>query len=351
MFAVVTVGFVKDAAAHIDVQGFNVYHKNRLIKPFWRLWNTAGSDGRGVIGVLEANFVEPAHDKQGFERTTVLARLENKLVHMQRTYWRNYCHKIGYAPRYNKEPVGCGGQESLAEYTPLSSNAKKKGNTKDWDRFNSCSSLKQGGKTARKYVSVNEKYGNGLADHGRDIESSEKLLSPSTNDYEQDNIAGGRVNGINHPTRETPQKVVYETTCHSRKSNGVTQQEVSITVGVDTLSLSDLHALNQLQKENHELKERLEREEGEMLGDLLRDLQNEKDKRKVLEIKLQEADHKIEELNREQETLIDIFTDERDRRDLEEEILRKRLRDVSNTIEGLHEKVRLLEKMKLRNGK
>ena len=30
--AVVTIGFVKDARAHIDVQGFNVYHKNRLIK-------------------------------------------------------------------------------------------------------------------------------------------------------------------------------------------------------------------------------------------------------------------------------------------------------------------------------
>lgn len=28
----VTLGFVKDAKAHIDVQGFNVYHKNRLIK-------------------------------------------------------------------------------------------------------------------------------------------------------------------------------------------------------------------------------------------------------------------------------------------------------------------------------
>lgn len=40
-----------------------------------------------VIGVLEANFVEPAHDKQGFERTTVLARLEAKLVQMQKTYW------------------------------------------------------------------------------------------------------------------------------------------------------------------------------------------------------------------------------------------------------------------------
>jgi len=30
--AVVTIGFVKDAKHHVDVQGFNVYHKNRLIK-------------------------------------------------------------------------------------------------------------------------------------------------------------------------------------------------------------------------------------------------------------------------------------------------------------------------------
>ncbi|KAJ0571132.1 putative morc, S5 domain 2 protein [Helianthus annuus] len=85
--AVVTMGFVKDARAHIDVQGYNVYHKNRLIKPFWRLWNVAGSDGRGVIGVLEANFVEPAHDKQGFERTIVLSRLEARLIQMQKNYW------------------------------------------------------------------------------------------------------------------------------------------------------------------------------------------------------------------------------------------------------------------------
>ena len=30
-----------------------------------------------LIGVLEADFVEPIHDKQAFERTTVLQRLEN----------------------------------------------------------------------------------------------------------------------------------------------------------------------------------------------------------------------------------------------------------------------------------
>lgn len=40
-----------------------------------------------MAGVLEANFVEPAHDKQGFERTTVLSRLESRLVQMQKTYW------------------------------------------------------------------------------------------------------------------------------------------------------------------------------------------------------------------------------------------------------------------------
>lgn len=32
MAANVTIGFVKDAHYHIDIQGFNVYHKNRLIK-------------------------------------------------------------------------------------------------------------------------------------------------------------------------------------------------------------------------------------------------------------------------------------------------------------------------------
>lgn len=37
MVATVTVGFVKDAKYHIGVQGFNVYHKNRLIKVFFYL--------------------------------------------------------------------------------------------------------------------------------------------------------------------------------------------------------------------------------------------------------------------------------------------------------------------------
>ncbi|KAK1306490.1 hypothetical protein QJS10_CPA10g01654 [Acorus calamus] len=47
-----------------------------------RVWHSTVSDGRGVI----ANFIEPAHDKQGFERTTMLARLEARLINMQKQY-------------------------------------------------------------------------------------------------------------------------------------------------------------------------------------------------------------------------------------------------------------------------
>lgn len=59
--------------------------------------NDPSSDGLNyTAGVLEANFVEPAHDKQGFERTTVLARLEARLIQMQKTYWSVtiFYHKV-----------------------------------------------------------------------------------------------------------------------------------------------------------------------------------------------------------------------------------------------------------------
>ena len=48
---------------------------------------TLMEDPCSLSGVLEANFVEPAHDKQGFERTTVLSRLESRLLQMQKNFW------------------------------------------------------------------------------------------------------------------------------------------------------------------------------------------------------------------------------------------------------------------------
>ncbi|RDY07142.1 Protein MICRORCHIDIA 7, partial [Mucuna pruriens] len=60
--------------------------------------------------------------------------------------------------------------------------------------------------------------------------------------------------------------------------------------------------------------------------------------------KLIDAEKKIEELNNDQETLIDVFSEERDRRDAEEKNLRKKLQEASNTIQELLDKIRLLER-------
>ena len=38
-------------------------------------------------GVLEADFIEPAHDKQDFERSSLFVRLETKLNQMVMDYW------------------------------------------------------------------------------------------------------------------------------------------------------------------------------------------------------------------------------------------------------------------------
>ena len=43
-----------------------------------------------IAGVLEANFIEPAHDKQDFERSSVFFRLEGRLKQMIMDYWFVY---------------------------------------------------------------------------------------------------------------------------------------------------------------------------------------------------------------------------------------------------------------------
>ncbi|XP_010029725.2 protein MICRORCHIDIA 2 isoform X1 [Eucalyptus grandis] len=92
-----TIGFIKEVD-HVGICGFNVYHKNRLIRPFWKVTSDGSSKGYGVVGVLEANFIEPAHDKQDFERSSLFIRLEAKLKQILSEYWKSYCHLIGYQP-------------------------------------------------------------------------------------------------------------------------------------------------------------------------------------------------------------------------------------------------------------
>ncbi|KAK8923608.1 hypothetical protein KSP39_PZI019477 [Platanthera zijinensis] len=90
-----TIGFIQGAPT-INVQGFNVYHKNRLILPFWKVAHNSYGKGRGVVGVLEANFIKPTHDKQDFERSSIYQKLEMRLKEMTYEYWDLYCHLLGY---------------------------------------------------------------------------------------------------------------------------------------------------------------------------------------------------------------------------------------------------------------
>ncbi|XP_057951221.1 protein MICRORCHIDIA 6-like [Malania oleifera] len=92
---VTTIGFLKEAP-YVNIHGFNVYHKNRLILPFWQVLSRTNSRGRGVVGVLEANFVEPTHNKQDFERTSLLQKLESRLKEMTLEYWDFHCGLLGY---------------------------------------------------------------------------------------------------------------------------------------------------------------------------------------------------------------------------------------------------------------
>ncbi|XVE84006.1 hypothetical protein DITRI_Ditri16bG0134100 [Diplodiscus trichospermus] len=84
---VTTIGFVKEAP-RLNIHGYCIYHHNRLILPFWAGRKvTTNSSGRGVVGVLEANFIRPTHNKQDFERTPLFQKLDDRLKQMTQEYW------------------------------------------------------------------------------------------------------------------------------------------------------------------------------------------------------------------------------------------------------------------------
>ncbi|KAF3647161.1 putative peptide/nitrate transporter-like [Capsicum annuum] len=106
---ITSVGFLKEAPL-VNIHGFNVYHKNRLILPFWNVAGSSVNRSRGVVGkpmelffghffstcVLEANFIKPTHDKQDFEKTPLFQKLEHRLKEMTWEYWDHHCGLIGY---------------------------------------------------------------------------------------------------------------------------------------------------------------------------------------------------------------------------------------------------------------
>ncbi|KAL8256423.1 hypothetical protein R6Q59_031490 [Mikania micrantha] len=340
--AVVTMGFVKDAKAHIDVQGYNVYHKNRLIKPFWRLWNSTGSDGRGVIGVLEANFVEPAHDKQGFERTIVLSRLEARLIQMQKTFWRTYCHKIGYAPRVSKNSLD--DNESSLDYSREASSKR---------RAASRPPVPLSKRPSNKYQNLG--FVNGT-DEGPSSPRPTRLNENVHDDKMQTTPNLRHVNGSSYKEIPSNMYTQHPANSEAEREHSLNRKTMQIVAHSQSRFLSVVENestpdLDRLLEENRQLKEKLERKDEDILGDLLHALERERNHCKVFKAQLEEAKEKYENLSKEQESIIDIYADERERRNVEEEALRKKLKEVTATIEDLVQRVKQLELEKMKSQK
>ncbi|KAA3462584.1 protein MICRORCHIDIA 7-like [Gossypium australe] len=338
MVATVTIGFANDAQHHIDIQGFNVYHKNRLIKPFWRVWNAAGSSGRGVLGVLEANFVEPAHDKQGFERTVVLSRLEAKLVGIQKDYWFKNCHEVGYAPRrrtkssISKAPnfVPCVGEKSSLHPTQKEQGSISKGwnmksgiKEKSWvPNQNGCGTPNTMDKSS-SHPNIYEQVFIG----GSFRTQVDKMLEqrPLVDEVNQDG-SSRKGESHQHPTSKTMSQISHFKAADSN-------------CDLENLILIKLEAENQDLRERHLLKFPLD-----LLNEMNRDLQSEKERCETLELQFKQEQQRSEGLEKEQTALIENFAEERSRLHKEENRLRKSLRNASTTIEDLLKKVKQLEK-------
>ncbi|KAM0850404.1 hypothetical protein ACQ4PT_053099 [Festuca glaucescens] len=121
-----SIGFINGAPT-ISVHGFNIYYRNRLILPFHQVLSSASSKGRAIVGVLEANFIKPTHDKQDFEKSQLYQKLITRLKDMTTEYWDLHSHLIGYQkmPRASSvsptPPAMLPEQHSIAE--PSGSNA------------------------------------------------------------------------------------------------------------------------------------------------------------------------------------------------------------------------------------
>ncbi|XP_066350304.1 protein MICRORCHIDIA 4-like isoform X2 [Miscanthus floridulus] len=356
-----------------------------LLKPFWRVWTAAGSGGRGVIGVLEANFIEPAHDKQDFERTTLLARLEARLVQMQKDYWSGNAHRIGYvAPRSGRNSEAGDGDspENTASAQPSPYHSGK-GYTQAKDMNNN---IKKGGKASTSF-GIQQR----AEKSARTKQSTKSILHGLSDSDNSDSEFMGTLSRSRSHTVNRHQKLFQNgsTGLTTSQSSGLIERERVRTKseplrgpalcgclgkGVSgkpyprlcnarrprlepgtfrsqadpkATSNGDLHTIDeyesvikQLRDENLSLKERLSKVEESMLQELV----VERDKNKSLTERVEDLQRQLESATKEQEALIDIFSEERNRRDQEEEILRKKLKDASSTIQDLLEQLNAARK-------
>nr|POF00035.1 protein microrchidia 6 [Quercus suber] len=126
-----TIGFLKEAPG-VNIHGFSIYNRNRLILPFWPAVKCTKYVGRGVVGVLEANFIEPTHNKQDFEKTSLFQRLEDRLRQMAHEYW----------PRAASSADGLS-EDPVATTVPVSATAQRKSDVSCQAKFKQDSNIKR----------------------------------------------------------------------------------------------------------------------------------------------------------------------------------------------------------------
>lgn len=76
-----------------NLYGVMLYHRNRLIKPYLRvgIQNQINPDAVGVIGILEADFLQPTHNKQDFDvNTNAYKNCIMTIASKLETYWKSY---------------------------------------------------------------------------------------------------------------------------------------------------------------------------------------------------------------------------------------------------------------------
>ncbi|XP_047161075.1 protein MICRORCHIDIA 6 [Vigna umbellata] len=154
---VTTIGFLKEAP-QVNIHGFNVYHKNRLILPFWQVVSYLDSRGRGVVGILQADFIEPTHNKQDFERTSLFQKLEVRLKQMTWEYWDTHCTLFGYKEKRKIKPGITSMQKPVVVEKPVVLNKRSSSlfNAEAYGNSFQCSKslqrLDQGSQNKRKHT-------------------------------------------------------------------------------------------------------------------------------------------------------------------------------------------------------
>ncbi|WVZ75674.1 hypothetical protein U9M48_023709 [Paspalum notatum var. saurae] len=347
-----TIGFVKDARHHIDIQGFNVYHKNRLIKPFWRVWTAAGSGGRGIIGVLEVNFVEPAHDKQDFERTNCLAKLEARLNRIQKKYWSDNHHRIGYGTNDSGTEVGTGKRGMSPRQLGKGSrkaNYLQTINSADRTRSELTNKNKNANMSSQRMTKLsasNREFSSRTISQQKAEKSSSTARPERSVMHGLSNTSDGNTEIRGTPSRSTspilrtPEKLPSPSPSGVKRSERIAARyqtkEANVLKNGDGQSIVDPEAvIKQLKEENLSLKERILMVE----ESLSRELQIKQDKNKSLIERIEDVERQLELATKEHEAMIGLFAEERNRHDKEEANLKKKLKEASCTIQDLMEQL------------